>query len=76
MLADIEDHLNITITQVDKNMQVPVNEFDGKVVYGEKLKNKGTNYEDHVEQLRPVVESLSELESKAQLMFLKHMKAY
>lgn len=30
-LADIEDHLNITIQQVDKNMKVPLNEFDGKV---------------------------------------------
>lgn len=76
MLADVEDHLNITIQQVDKNIQVPVNDFDGKVVYGEKLKNKGTNYEDHVEQLRPAVQTLSELESKAQLMFLKHMKTH
>lgn len=76
MLADIEDHLNITITQVDKNIQVPVNDFDGKVVYGEKLQNKGSNYEDHVEQLRPAVETLSKLESKAQLMFLNHMKVH
>lgn len=76
MLADVEDHLNVTITQVDKNIQVPVNDFDGKVVYGEKLQNKGSNYEDHVEQLQPVVKSLSELESKAQLMFLKHMKVH
>lgn len=76
MLADVEDHLNITITQVNSNMQVPVNEFDGKVIYGEKLLNKGTNYEDHVKQLKPVVENLSELESKAQLLFLKHMKVH
>lgn len=76
MLADIEDHLNITITQVDKKMDVPVNDFDGKVVYGEKLLNKGSNYEDHVEQLRPIVENLCELESKAQLQFLKHMKVH
>lgn len=76
MLADIEDHLNITITQVDKDMQVPVNEFDGKVVYGEKLQNKGTNYQDHVEQLRPIVQNLSKLEAKAQLLFLKHMKVH
>lgn len=74
MLAEIEDHLNITIQQVDKEMQVPVNEFDGKVVYGEKLQNKGTNYQDHVEQLRPIVQNLSKLESTSQLLFLKHMK--
>lgn len=76
MLADIEDHLNITITQVDKNMQVPVNEFDGKVIYGEKLLKAGSDYKDHVEQLKPVVQCLSELEAKAQLLFLKHMKAF
>lgn len=76
MLAEIEDHLNITITQVDQNMEVPLNEFDGRVVYGEKLLNKATNYEDHVEQLQPIVQSLSQLESKAQLAFLKHMKTH
>ena len=41
-LADIEEHLGVTIDQVDENMKVPVNEFDGKVVYGQKQKNKGT----------------------------------
>lgn len=76
MLAEVEDHLNITITQVDKNMKVPVNEFDGKVVYGEKLKNKGTGYEGHVEQLKPIVQNLAKLESRAQLEFLKHMKVH
>lgn len=76
MLAEIEDHLNITIAQVDQNMQVPVNEFDGKVVYGEKLLNKGSNYQDHVEQLKPVVQNLAKLEAKAQLLFLKHMKTH
>lgn len=35
-LADIEEHLGVTIQQVDKEMKVPVDEFDGKVVYGEK----------------------------------------
>lgn len=31
-LGDIEDHLNITIQQVNPDFKVPVNEFDGKVV--------------------------------------------
>lgn len=35
-LAEIEDHLNITIQQVDPDMKVPMNDFDGKVIYGEK----------------------------------------
>lgn len=76
MLADIEDHLNITITQIDKEMKVPVNEFDGKVVYGEKRKTKGTDYKDHVQQLQPVVQKLGKLESSAQLAYLKRMKLY
>lgn len=40
-LADIEEHLGVTIQQVDKEMKVPVDEFDGKVVYGEKRSNAG-----------------------------------
>lgn len=42
-----------------------------QVVYGEKLKNSGTGYKDHVAQMASVVSRLSELESKAQTMFLK-----
>uniref|UniRef100_A0A6B2E557 ATP-dependent RNA helicase n=1 Tax=Phlebotomus kandelakii TaxID=1109342 RepID=A0A6B2E557_9DIPT len=72
-LAEIEDHLNITIPQVDRDMKVPVNDFDGKVVYGEKLRNTGSGYKDHVQQLTPVVKQLSDLESKAQILFLKHL---
>lgn len=30
-LADIEDHLNITIQQIDVDIKVPLNDFDGKV---------------------------------------------
>ncbi|KMQ93149.1 atp-dependent rna helicase ddx1 [Lasius niger] len=35
-LAEIEDHLNVTIQQVGSDVKVPLNEFDGKVTYGEK----------------------------------------
>ncbi|KPJ16613.1 ATP-dependent RNA helicase Ddx1 [Papilio machaon] len=70
-LADIEDHLNITIQQIEPDMKVPCNEFDGKVVYGEKRKQTGTGYQDHVSQMAPVVRSLQELESQAQLYYLK-----
>lgn len=55
-------------------MKVPMNEFDGKVVYGEKLKNTGTGYQDHVNQLIPVVKELSELELQAQSLFLKRLR--
>ena len=44
LLADVEEHLGETITQVDPKMKVPVNEFDGKVVYGEKRSGSGENH--------------------------------
>lgn len=40
-LADVEEHLGETVSQVEPDMKVPLNEFDGKVIYGEKRKNKG-----------------------------------
>mgnify|MGYP004581283179 CR=1 FL=1 len=74
LLAQIEDHLNITIQQVDKNIKVPVNDFDGKVVYGQKNLSTGTGYKDHVAQLVPVVRKLTDLELQSQSMFLKRLK--
>jgi len=40
-LGEIEDHLKITIAQVGPEMNVPMDEFDGKVTYGEKRKQRG-----------------------------------
>lgn len=70
-LAEIEDHLNVTIQQVDSDIKVPMNEFDGKVTYGEKRLAIGSNYENHVQQMAPVVAELAALESRAQVAFLK-----
>lgn len=70
-LAEIEDHLTITIPQVGTDMKVPMNEFDGKVIYGEKLKSQGSNYENHVGQLQQVLKQLTKLEDEAQHLFLK-----
>ena len=36
MLGDVEEHLGVTIDQVGRDFKIQVNEFDGKVVYGEK----------------------------------------
>ncbi|KHJ92757.1 DEAD/DEAH box helicase [Oesophagostomum dentatum] len=36
LLADIEEHLGQTIATVDQAFQIPVDEFDGKIVYGAK----------------------------------------
>ncbi|EPB78773.1 DEAD/DEAH box helicase [Ancylostoma ceylanicum] len=39
LLADIEEHLGQTIAIVDQAFQIPVDEFDGKIVYGAKRTN-------------------------------------
>lgn len=70
-LADIEEHLGVTIQQVDREMKVPVDEFDGKVIYGEKRANAGSNYQTHVEQLAPAVRELADLETQTQMIYLK-----
>ncbi|CAG9559092.1 unnamed protein product [Danaus chrysippus] len=70
-LADIEDHLNVTIQQIETDMKVPCNEFDGKVIYGQKRKQMGSGYQDHVSQMAPVVRSLKELEAQAQMYYLR-----
>jgi hypothetical protein len=38
MLSTIEEKLGCTITQVDQEINVPMDEFDGKVTYGTKRK--------------------------------------
>lgn len=70
-LSEIEEHLNITIQQIQPDMKVPVDEFDGKVVYGEKRKNIGSGYKDHTAQMAPIVKDLNKLESQAQLLYLQ-----
>ncbi|KAG0720084.1 ATP-dependent RNA helicase Ddx1 [Chionoecetes opilio] len=70
-LADIEEHLKVTIQQVDKEMKVPVDQFDGKVTYGEKKSNTGSSYQTHVEQLAPAVQELAKLENETQNIYLK-----
>ncbi|XP_011173461.1 ATP-dependent RNA helicase Ddx1 [Solenopsis invicta] len=70
-LADIEDHLNVTIQQVSSDIKVPTNEFDGKVTYGEKRVAMGSDYKNHVQQMAPIVVELAALESRAQVAFLK-----
>lgn len=71
MLADIEEHLKCSIQEIEPDFKLQVNEYDGKVVYGAKRLEQATTYEGHVEQLKSIVNSLSDLESKAQLNYLK-----
>ncbi|XP_065344999.1 ATP-dependent RNA helicase Ddx1 [Cloeon dipterum] len=73
-LSDIEDHLKVTITQVGPEMNVPQDEFDGKVTYGDKKVNQGSGYKDHVELMAPAVRELALLERQAQILFLNNHK--
>ncbi|KAF5287984.1 hypothetical protein FQA39_LY15566 [Lamprigera yunnana] len=71
-LADIEEHLIITIQQIETDMKVSSDQFDGKVVYGQKRKHAGSGYQSHTAQMLPVVKELSKLESQAQLLYLNN----
>lgn len=42
-MSDIEEHLGITINCVREDLIVPIDEFDGKVVYGGKRSNESMN---------------------------------
>ena len=70
-LDEIEEHLGCTISQIPESLDVPINEFDGRVVYGEKRKNGGLKFKGHVDILAPSVAELMQLEKQTQLNFLK-----
>ena len=43
-LADVEEHLGVSIPECASDMIIPLNEFDGKVVYGAKRNKTGRNF--------------------------------
>jgi ATP-dependent RNA helicase DDX1 len=47
--------LGVTISQVPTTLDIPVDEFDGKVVYGQKRQQQQNSYKGHVEFLAPTV---------------------
>ena len=69
-LADIEEHLGVTIQQADTDMKVKADEFDGKVVYGEKKKEGGAGYAGHRSELAPTLATLTSLETQVTLLSL------
>ncbi|XP_016391527.1 ATP-dependent RNA helicase DDX1-like [Sinocyclocheilus rhinocerous] len=70
LLAEIEEHLKCTITQCEPDIKVPVDEFDGKVTYGQRRTAGGGLYKGHVDILAPTVQELANLEREAQTSFL------
>ena len=72
-LADIEEHLGVTIPEAATDIKVAADEFDGKVVYGQKkAAGSGSGYEGHSSQLAATVATLCQLETQAQDLFLKN----
>lgn len=69
LLGDIEEHLGQTISIVDSAFQIPVDEFDGKIVYGAKRQNV-TTFEGHAPQLAVSVAQLADLERALQSSYL------
>ncbi len=61
----------MTIPETSAAFQVRVDEFDGKIVYGEKRKGGEKVCEGHVVQLAPSVAQLARMEHLAQTNFLK-----
>ncbi|KAI9544265.1 hypothetical protein NQZ68_005315, partial [Dissostichus eleginoides] len=70
LLSDIEEHLKCTITQCEPDIKVPLDDFDGKVTYGQRKALGGANYKGHVDALAPTVLELANLEREAQSSFL------
>ncbi|VDD76261.1 unnamed protein product [Mesocestoides corti] len=70
LLGEIEEHLGVTIDTVSRELKVPANEFDGKVVYGQKMKQVAPTYKGHADVLSSALKQLSALEKKAQDSFL------
>ncbi|KAK7132916.1 hypothetical protein R3I94_014964 [Phoxinus phoxinus] len=71
LLSEIEEHLKCTITQCEPDIKVPVDEFDGKVTYGQRRATGGGLYKGHVDILAPTVQELANLEREAQTSFLQ-----
>ncbi|KAF3849774.1 hypothetical protein F7725_019493 [Dissostichus mawsoni] len=70
LLSDIEEHLKCTVTQCEPDIKVPLDDFDGKVTYGQRKALGGGNYKGHVDALAPTVLELANLEREAQSSFL------
>uniref|UniRef100_A0A914DH30 ATP-dependent RNA helicase n=2 Tax=Acrobeloides nanus TaxID=290746 RepID=A0A914DH30_9BILA len=70
-LAEIEEHLGVTVNRVGTDFIVPMDEFDGKVVYGAKRSNEGGIKTGHAVELSGVVQALAELERSVQLSYLQ-----
>jgi len=73
-IGNIEEHLGETISSMGTDMKVPVNEFDGKVSYGSKRKQQGSNYNYHTSEIAGAVKELAQMEKTLQDSYLNFIK--
>ncbi|KAI1708674.1 DEAD/DEAH box helicase domain-containing protein [Ditylenchus destructor] len=73
-LAEIEEHLGVTIAHVATDMSVPVDEYEGKVMYGSKRANQAALQLGHAVELTGAVQELNALERSVQLSYLRMIK--
>ena len=66
----------MVIPEVTPTFEVPVNEYDGKIAYGEKRRGQGFTADYHTEQLSSSVEQLASLERLAQTNFITMKTKY
>ena len=73
LVGEIEEHLGVSIPEIGTDLNVPLDEFDGKVVYGAKRKLGGAGlYKGHVEQLAPTVKDLALMEQQSQSKYISY----
>ncbi|KAL3117863.1 hypothetical protein niasHT_006295 [Heterodera trifolii] len=70
-LGEVEEHLGVTISRVGSDMAVPTNEYDGKVVYGQKRTGEGGPRLGHAVEMSGVIAKLSEMERNVQINYLR-----
>ena len=66
----------MVIPEVTPTFEVPVNEYDGKIEYGERKAASGKGFlaQYHTEQLVSSVQQLAGLEKQAQSNFIKTIR--
>ena len=71
LLRGIEEHLGATVTQVPRDMAVPVDSFDGHVVYGQ-ARGQAAATGARPEYLEQSTADLARLEHQAQVRCRRH----
>ncbi|CAJ0946287.1 unnamed protein product, partial [Mesorhabditis belari] len=75
LLAEVEEHLGVTIGHVNSDFQIPTDEFEGRIIYGAK-RTQSVTFEGHARSLAASVGQLSDLERSLQNAYLLSVTAH